>query len=539
VGILGCLALASCGGGGAGATLRPATASDAGPEDTLSEDDGATSPEDVEADASGGAGGEPDSGSMDVGALNDAIGGMADAGSSGGSGDATNGAAACPDIFDQRTLRQYWIDISADEWAKMNVEFMDVVGVLAGNPKSYHPVVFHFGSPDGETVTDAAMRLKGQSSWVQTIQNDPLPKMQVVISFNQNNPNGKFHGVSKLVFDMPRSDWTFLHERLANNWWRQRNVMAPCSNSGQLFINGSYYGLYVVEENVGHHLVKEYFPGNSDGNLFKGGAEPDQNGTTPNVPRLLMFQAATDIKTISRLVDLDTSVLEWAGDALLNNGDGYYGGAHNFYLYDQGEKGYVWLPADTDATFDWLALNSAFAYNDHPIYWWEGRSYADRPGPAFLAVVNDPAWRQRYIDAIAAQVDSWNVAEIQSWIDTWSAQISKAVSDDPRKQATVADWQMAVSIARNIVDRRPAYLQAFLRCERGQEGDDADGDGVRWCNDCRDNDPSVHPGAAEVCGNQIDDNCNGIVDEGCPIDPDGGAGAEATAPASSADAGAG
>jgi hypothetical protein len=31
--------------------------------------------------------------------------------------------------------------------------------------------------------------------------------------------------------------------------------------------------------------------------------------------------------------------------------------------------------------------------------------------------------------------------------------------------------------------------------------------------DCSDNDPSINPGAVEVCGNKKDDNCNGVVDE--------------------------
>jgi hypothetical protein len=34
-------------------------------------------------------------------------------------------------------------------------------------------------------------------------------------------------------------------------------------------------------------------------------------------------------------------------------------------------------------------------------------------------------------------------------------------------------------------------------------------------NDCDDSNPRVNPGAREVCGNSIDDNCNGIVDENC------------------------
>ena len=62
---------------------------------------------------------------------------------------------------------------------------------------------------------------------------------------------------------------------------------------------------------------------------------------------------------------------------------------------------------------------------------------------------------------------------------------------------------------------------AALQYSGGGSGcEDGDDDG--WCttdNDCDDGDASVHPGAAEVCGDGVDNNCDGAVDEGCNVTP--------------------
>src|SRR6185503_14815340 len=119
----------------------------------------------------------------------------------------------------------------------------------------------------------------------------------------------------------------------------------------------------------------------------------------------------------------------------------------------------------------------------------------------------------------------WDVAKIQGWIDVWSAQIADAVEQDPHRLRAMDEHLEALEEMRQAVVDRPAYIAKFLACQDGTgHTTDGDGDGYAWCNDCDDGAVGVHPGAVEICGNGVDDDCNHLVDgndpaAGCPPPP--------------------
>jgi hypothetical protein len=120
-------------------------------------------------------------------------------------GNASEGG--CPDLFAEDRLPTYRVEISPAEWAKLEDEFLHREAREAAglDPNPWHPVVFRH---EDEVVDTAMIRLKGQSSWDLAVALDPDPKMQFVLSFNELDKRGRFHGLRKIVLDMPRNDRT-------------------------------------------------------------------------------------------------------------------------------------------------------------------------------------------------------------------------------------------------------------------------------------------------------------------------------------------
>ncbi len=78
------------------------------------------------------------------------------------------------------------------------------------------------------------------------------------------------------------------------------------------------------------------------------------------------------------------------------------------------------------------------------------------------------------------------------------------------KMEEVIIWLNTSGISPEIIDE---IANQLLQAQCEADPVDKDGDGYLCTEDCDDTDPTVNPGADEIPGNNVDDNCDGEVDE--------------------------
>ncbi len=417
----------------------------------------------------------------------------------------------CSDIYDPNILQNFSIDISDAEWAGVQADY-------ASGAKNYHPVMVHYqaGTADEEVVA-AMLRLKGNPSfsWYD-------PKMQFVLAFNESNPKARFHGQRKISLDAPWYDPSFLRDREA--WAVMRRfsdteggdaIALPfaCANSATFTVNGTFYGAYTNIEFLDHEWLERNF-GKPDatGTLWKYGTNPVANADASDGSAIAAMNATTDIATLATLGDLDEWVNEFAAEAVVGDDDGYWCCNHNFYLYEHPSRGILFVPWDFDDDFD------VQGYDTNPI-----SGYTEPWGlfqqPLYVALTHDPVYGPKFVDAVEKMNAAMDPSLAQADIDRWSAQDADSVQSDPSRSMGWQEHVDEVARMRAWVAAHHAYLQSWVACQRG-ETTDADGDGSPVCTDPNDADPTVYPGAPEIC-NGVDDNADGWIDDpaSTPADP--------------------
>lgn len=373
-----------------------------------------------------------------------------------GTGGVSGGSSyplACSDVYDPDVVPVFELEIAADQLELLESDCEEEI-------KEYRPALFRYGS---ETV-EAMVRLKGNWSW-------RCEKKQFVISFNEVDPNGRFHGLRKIVLDAPWYDPTFLAERLGFSFMRRHGVPWSCVNNARLMLNGEYYGLYANVERVDKEYLQRHFPGaEADGNLYDGGVELRTNEDVADVSRRDALMEASTLAEIDALADLEQAVKVWAGSAVLPDPDSYWAGVEiNYFLYDHPARGFSWFPydmdlmmrqgvLDADTSSVEIGLERDFIEADPFTYqnpdW--GRE------PLFELVLSDQHWCERFLEELRNARDVYDTELMASDLDTWAAQIAAAVAEDPNKPFSNQQHAAAVDNLKAFMQERVAFVDEWL-----------------------------------------------------------------------------
>jgi hypothetical protein len=350
-------------------------------------------------------------------------------------------ARPCAPLYDPDELQTFLLEIDEAEWGALR-------GDCRAGRQAYHPARFTWRD---ETV-DAQVRLKGNWSW-------SCQKLQFIISFNEADPDARFHGLRKLVLDAPWYDASMLHERLAFFFLERHGAPASCVNHARLDINGEYYGLYANVERIDREYLERHFEDPS-GYLYQAGRELKTHEDEPDIDtsRIDAFWAARSVEALEEVVDMEAAILAWSGEAMLPDPDSYWAGVEiNFYLYDDPKRGIVFLPYDADISFGeniWPGLESA-----DPILWQHTGWLREEQ---YRVALSDPGWCEAYVARVAEAREAYDVALLQSKVDAWSEQIAAAAEEDPHRTWTLTEHRRSLTDLRSFLERRAAYVDTWL-----------------------------------------------------------------------------
>ncbi len=224
---------------------------------------------------------------------------------------------------------------------------------------------------DGTIRDSIGIQLKGNSSY----NSYPGVKKSMKIAFDEY-VSQKFDGLKTINLNNGFKDPTMIREKMMLDFCRRNGVPAPRCTYARVYLNGTYWGLYTLVEQVNKTFLTDRF-GDNDGNLFKG----DPNGTLQwfgNLPS--SYYAKYELKTnetandwtdlvhlidvinntpsqnfrdsLERVLDTQTFIDVWASNLLFSNLDSYQGSGHNYYLYhDTTENRFKFISWDVNEAF--------------------------------------------------------------------------------------------------------------------------------------------------------------------------------------------
>jgi len=314
---------------------------------------------------------------------------------------------------------------------------------------------------NGTIWNDISIRIRGDGSRV-------FPKKSLKVKFNSG---AYIDGRTAFNLNAEWEDPTYLQQFLASRLMRESGQVCFTSEHVRLYLNGDFFGLYLLNESVDEH--------------FFATRDMDPNGTT--------YKAALDGSSLSifdqthyhweqktgpdiNMSDLQTLIdeINWvpqseygsfanqtfmrdevvniiAMNELLSLGSTYY---HNYFMYHDLNSGkWMMLPWDMDKTL--LYYGHGYPYHRSSRNW---TPEADNPYHE-KAIHDDDLLSEIRTRIASLESTIFNLSHIQPIIDSIQNEISSSVEEDVTDDVSdIGFWNTKINDYKNHLSQRVNHL---------------------------------------------------------------------------------
>lgn len=316
------------------------------------------------------------------------------------------------DFFNDTILHEIRVDIRASDWNALRVNYQD---------NTYYPADFHWIYRGQDVVVrEAGVRSRGRGS-----RNPVKPNLR--IDFNQYVSGQKLFGLNSVDLKANTQDRSMVKEKTVFKLWDRTGLPASRESYARLYVNGEYWGVYLVTEEVNAEMAERVL-GEGSGDLYgwevidgyhfewyPSCTRPDQVACstdpnkwqptpfnpqenkktfdlTPTINMIRTFTEASDANfesAASEFINLKLWLFHNAIENFVADFDAILGdvfGLNNFYLYRYSKSNLQQLlPWDKDGSYD---------YAQRPLFQGADANVLMR------RTLNIPARRTEYLESI-------------------------------------------------------------------------------------------------------------------------------------------
>ena len=332
---------------------------------------------------------------------------------------------------------------------------------------------------NGLMVQNVGARHKGNSSY-----DLGGSKKSINLDINWVDPEARVLGYRAINLNNAAGDYTIMREALYFNVMRE---YTPCPRAAlaRLEINGQYWGVYSMVDQLNKDLLDEWFPGN-DGdrwrapNIGKGGFDSGASAFTYLGPIISRYTNHYELKSDysteawTRLVnacdilnntpagDLRVelekvfAVDRWLWFLAIENvfvdDDSYWFKGADYSFYYEPESG-RFHPVEHDGNEAFYA-DMGVNYNLSPVH---GANLSSRP--LLSKMLNIPELRQRYLAHMRTLLEErFNPEYMDPFINHFHHLSAEEIAADPKKNFTMASCTNALTALKRYVANRYNYL---------------------------------------------------------------------------------